>query len=326
MITSRTPYRIPFAGGGTDIDFYYKKNGGLLISAAINQYAYSLIKERELDSKILIQTTSTEFTNNVNQIKNKFIKAILRYFKIKNSMQVATFSTLPTKSGLGSSSSITVGLLKSLFFRKKSQVSQTRLAKEAFVLERKILKLDGGLQDQIVASFGGIIKIKISKKGKFKVTKLKISKRNKKIIEKNLILIFTKEIRDSNQIIESQRKNINKNNIIDTYTKIKKMVSPMEHALVGANIKKIGKIFDDHWKIKKNLSDDISNDFLNRFYAKLMKTNLFYGGKIIGAGGGGFFLMAIKNKKKVFNYVKKKKINYIKIKFDYKGSTILKNN
>ena len=139
-------------------------------------------------------------------------------------------------------------------------------------------------------------------------------------------MIFTKEIRDSNQIIESQRKKINKNNIIDTYTKIKKMVLPMEHALVGANIKKIGKIFDDHWKIKKNLSDDISNDFLNRFYAKLMKTNLFYGGKIIGAGGGGFFLMAIKNKKKVFNYVKKKKINYIKIKFDYKGSTILKNN
>ena len=98
-------------------------------------------------------------------------------------MQVATFSTLPTKSGLGSSSSITVGLLKSLFFRKKVKCKQA-LAKEAFVLERKILKLDGGLQDQIVASFGGIIKIKISKKGKFKVTKLKISKRNKKIIEK----------------------------------------------------------------------------------------------------------------------------------------------
>tara|TARA_Y100001970_G_scaffold293361_1_gene439662 strand:- start:482 stop:1462 length:981 start_codon:yes stop_codon:yes gene_type:complete len=326
MITSRTPFRIPFAGGGTDIDFYYKKKGGLLISAAIDQYAYALIKKRELDKKILVQTTSTEFVNNVSEIKHNFIREILKYFKIKDSMQLATFSTLPTKSGLGSSSSITVGLLKTLFFQNNVQINQAKLAKEAFKIERKILKLDGGLQDQIVASFGGIIKIKIEKSGKFKVTKLRINKEKKEKIEQNLILIFTKEIRDSNNIIETQRKNVNKKNIIETYDKLKNKVIPMENALINGNIKQIGKIFDDHWKLKKNLSDNISNNYLNKFYTKLMNTKLFYGGKIIGAGGGGFYLMVTKNRKKAYDYIKRKKINFIKVKFDSEGSVILKNN
>lgn len=326
MIVSRTPYRIPFAGGGTDLDFYYKKNGGILISAAIDQYVYTLIKKRDLDNKILIQTTNTEFVNNIAQIKNRFIREILKYFKIRDSIQVATFSTLPTKSGLGSSSSTAVGLLKNLFFRKKSVISKYRLAQEAFKIEREILKLDGGIQDQIVASFGGIVKIKITKKGNFKVTKLNIDKQNRQKIEKNLVLIFTKEIRNSDQIIRLQRKNQDKEKIIKIYDMIKSKTVPMEDALINGNIKKIGKIFDDHWKLKKKLSDKISNNYLDKFYTQLMKTKLFYGGKIIGAGGGGFYLMVTKNIKITKNYLTKKKMNFINLKFDYEGSTILKNN
>lgn len=326
MIISKTPFRIPLAGGGTDLDFYYKKNGGILISAAMDQYVYTLIKRRDLDNKILIQTTSVEFVNNITQIKNRFIKEILKYFKINDSIQVATFSTLPTKSGLGSSSSTAVGLLKNLFFRKKTVISKYRLAKEAFKIEREILKLDGGIQDQIVASFGGIIKIKITKKGNFKITKLNIDKQNRQKIEKNLVLIFTKEIRNSNQIIRLQRKSIDKEKIIKIYDMIKSKTVPMEDALINGNIKKIGKIFHDHWKLKKGLSDKISNNYLDKFYTRLMKTKLFYGGKIIGAGGGGFYLMVTKNKKKTKNYLTKKKMHFINLKFDYEGSTILKNN
>ena len=157
MIINRTPYRIPLAGGGTDHKFYYKKNGGLLLSATFNQYVYTLITERKIDTKILVQTTSAAFSKNVNKVKHPIIKAVLNYFKIKNKIQIGTFATVPTSSGLGSSSSLVVSLIKSISKLKKIKLSNKRISEIAFNIERKKLGLVGGLQDQIIASIGGIL-------------------------------------------------------------------------------------------------------------------------------------------------------------------------
>ena len=164
MIIVRSPFRLPIAGGGTDLDFYYKKKGGDLISATIDQYIYILISKRPLDKKILIQNTETQFANNIKVVKNKLFKEVLKQLGLKKGIQIANISTLPTQSGLGSSSTLIVGLIKGLLQMKNLRINKNKLAKFAYKIERKKLKFDGGWQDQIIASYGGIQRIKINKK------------------------------------------------------------------------------------------------------------------------------------------------------------------
>jgi D-glycero-alpha-D-manno-heptose-7-phosphate kinase len=320
MIVYKTPYRLPLAGGGTDIDFYYKKKGGLLISATFNQYIYTFSSERPLDNKILVQTTESEFANSTKKVKHSTIKKVLEYFKINNKIQIGTFSTLPTKSGLGTSSSQMVGLINNLSKHKNISLSKKEIINLAYHIERKLLKDDGGWQDQIAACYGGIIKIRINKKGDFTVQKIKIDQKIRNKIERNLVLIYTDEIRYSSKIISSQRDNIKKNDIIKIYDQLKAKVIPFEKAFKKGNLKKMGEIFNSHWIIKKKLSNTISNSYLDKMYMNLMKTNKFYGGKIIGAGGGGFFLMISKNFKESNKYLKSKKMKFTQLKFEDDGS------
>ena len=211
MIITRTPYRIPLAGGGTDLDFYYKKRGGLFISATFNQFVFAIILRRQIDDKVLIQTTDTQFARNTNQVKHGIIREILKFFKIKNKIQVGTFATLPTSSGLGSSSSLIVGIIFGLSKMLRIKLSKKKIAKIAIFIERKKLKLQGGWQDQIISSYGGINKIKISKKGQFTVQKINIKKKILNKLERKLILVFTNETRDSSRIIANQKLDQKKN-------------------------------------------------------------------------------------------------------------------
>lgn len=319
MIIYKTPYRIPLAGGGTDIDFYYKKKGGNLISFTFNQYIYTFLSRRPLDEKILVQTTKSEFSDNISKVKHNTIKEILKYFNIKKKIQIGTFSTIPTKSGLGTSSSQMVGFINNILKLKKKRMQLKEIVKLAYKIERKIIGDDGGWQDQITATYGGIVNIKINKSGNFKVKKIRLSKNKILKFEKHFILIFTEEVRRSSKIISNQRKE-NKKDIINLYDKLKEKVPMMEKALKKGDVKGVGNIFNDHWRIKKKLTKSISNNYLDNLYIKLMSSNYFFGGKIIGAGGGGFFLMVCKNKNSAINFLKKEKIKYTNIKFEFNGS------
>ncbi len=321
MIIVRSPFRLPIAGGGTDLDFYYKKRGGDLISATIDQYIYILISKRPLDKKILIQNTETQFANNIKVVKNKLFKEVLKQLGLKKGIQIANISTLPTQSGLGSSSTLTVGLIKGLLKMKKLQINKNNLAKFAYKIERQKLKFDGGWQDQIIASYGGIQRIKISKKGIFKSNHVKINKVNLLKLQRHFILVYTNEIRNSEKIITEQRKNHRE--IVQNYDIIKSKVKIMEKFLKRGNVAQIGKIFHDHWLEKKKLTKNMSNQKLNKIYEKMMKSKMFYGGKIIGAGGGGFFLMASKYPLKASKFLKKNRLEFTKIKFDHLGATII---
>ena len=323
MIISKTPFRIPLVGGGTDIDFYFKKKGGLLISATIDKFVYTLICRR-IDKKILIQTTNSELINSLKKIKrNKGIARLLKYYKLNNSVQASVFSNLPTNSGMGTSSAIMTGLAKGIYELNSKKISPNKLAKEIFHIERTLLKNDGGWQDQIMSSYGGLLKIRIDKKGKFYVKKIKLKKEIKNKIENSLILVYSDISRYSSKIIKNQRNNIGKNKIIGLYDKIKGKVNLFEKYLLEGNISLIGKTFDDHWKIKKKLSNLISNSELDKMYLRLMKSGHFYGGKIIGAGGGGFFLMVMKNKKKSIQFLYNRKLNFLNLKLTDMGSKVI---
>jgi D-glycero-alpha-D-manno-heptose-7-phosphate kinase len=280
-----------------------------------------LISKRPLDKKILIQNTEIQFSDNIKKVKNNLLREILIHLGFKNGIQIANISTLPTQTGLGSSSTLTVGLIKGLLKMKNYNINKNELAKMAYLIERQKLKFDGGWQDQIIASYGGIQRIKINKKGKFKSNEIKIKNNNLLKLENHFILVYTEETRNSEKIITEQRKNDKK--IIHNYDKIKAKVKIMEKFLIEGNVSQIGNIFHDHWVEKKKLTKNISNKKLDKMYNDMMHSKLFYGGKIMGAGGGGFFLMVAKNKNKSIEFLKKVKFRFTKIKFDHLGATIL---
>ena len=321
MILYKTPYRIPLAGGGTDLDFYYKKRGGFLISATISEYMYTYIAPRPFDTRSLIQTTDVQFVNNNYEIENKIYRETLKYFKIKDKLHIGNFSSLPTGTGLGSSSSVIVGLIKIISKFKKIRINNSQIIKLAYKIEREILGLEGGWQDQIMATLGGFRKISINKSGKIKSKKISISNKTLNKFQNTLLLVFTKGTRDSSKIIRSQR--IDGTQILKKYDLIKNLANSFESLIKRKKFISIGKLFHEHWQIKRKLSSMMTNNYLDNLYLNLMKHRNFTGGKIIGAGGGGFFLMSTKSKKESIKYLKKNKFLFANLIFEHSGSTLI---
>ena len=321
MIISRTPYRLPLSGGGTDIDFYYKKSGGHLISISIDEYVYVLLMPRLIDKNYLIQTTKTEFRNNLSQIDHELIRETLRYYNIREKLHIGTYSTVPTRTGLGTSSAMVVGLINCIKKYKKLKLTNREIINDAYKIERKICKIYGGWQDQIVSQLGGYLDIKISKNEKIRIKKIKINKKINQIVNNNFLLVYTEIKRNSSSVILSQKKR--KNNILKYYDKIKSFNKPILKALDSSLVREVGYIFDKHWSLKKSLSNQITDKKIDGFYDNLIKKYNVYGGKLIGAGGGGFFLVCTDNKKKLIKKLKKNKINFIDFSIEKYGSKII---
>lgn len=321
MIISRTPYRLPLSGGGTDIDFYYKKSGGHLISISIDEYVYVLLMPRLIDKNYLIQTTKTEFRNNLSQIDHELIRETLRYYNIREKLHIGTYSTVPTRTGLGTSSAMVVGLINCIKKYKKLKLTNREIINDAYKIERKICKIYGGWQDQIVSQLGGYLDIKISKNEKIRIKKIKINKKINEIVNNNFLLVYTEIKRNSSSVILSQKKR--KNNISKYYDKIKSFNKPILKALDSSLVREVGYIFDKHWSLKKSLSNQITDKKIDGFYNNLIKKYNVYGGKLIGAGGGGFFLVCTDNKKKLIKKLKKNKVNFIDFSIEKYGSKII---
>jgi len=322
MIISKTPFRIPFAGGGTDIDFYYKKRMALFYSVAINQYAYVFLKKRNLDKNFLIQTTSTQFAKSVDKIEHKLIKETLKYFNVNDPVHVGVYTTIPTLTGLGSSSSLVVGLINCIKKLKNLNLTNKQIIDKAYKIERKICGYKGGWQDQIISQIGGFIEVKISKSSKYKIIKFKRNKYLEKIIKNNLMLVYTEHKRDSSKIILSQKKNSKL--VLKQYDQIKYLANSLPKILKKKSIFDIADLFKKHWNIKKRLSKEITNQRINSLYDFLIKKCNCLGGKLIGAGGGGFFLVVVKNKRSAISLFKKYNINYLNFDIENDGSRILK--
>ncbi len=321
MIISKTPYRLPISGGGTDIDFYYRKHGGRLISISVDQYVYVLLMKRKIEDNYLIQTTSTQFEKNIKSIKHQLIRETLIYYNIKEKLHIATYSTVPTQTGLGTSSAMIVGLINCLNKYKNLKLTKIQIVKDAYKIERKICKLNGGWQDQIVSQYGGILDITISKTEEIKIKKIKLQSNIKKIVKNNFLLVYTQVKRDSSEVITSQKKN--KSSTIKYYNIIKELNDIVLKYIKQNNIVNLGKIFNEHWDLKKNLTNQMSSKSINIFFESLINNYNITGGKLIGAGGGGFFLVVTKNKKKLKSELLKNKIKYIDLEFESNGSRII---
>ncbi len=325
-VISKTPYRISLGGGGTDLPFYSFKNGGDLVTAAIDQYCFVSVGIRKTDKEVLIQTTDIERKKNVNQIDHNIIRECLKYFSIKDSIQISTFSTIPSKTGLGSSSTLTVGLVNSISTLLGEKLSKNEIAYISWEIERNILKQSGGIQDQYISSFGSVRRIKINESGKITIKLFNINSNSKQKLRNGLLLIYAGNHRDSTKVIKeiSDKKKYDNVKIFD---EIKNIGIKSHKYLSSGNISQLGKLMDDHWEFKKKLSDNVTNYNINKTYEKLKKFGST-GGKIIGAGGGGFFLMAVPNnqQKKFKLNLKKNNLNILNWNFDEIGTQIIEKN
>jgi len=321
LVISQTPYRISLGGGGTDLPFYANEKGGRLITAAINQYVKVFVAKRPVDDKVLTQTTEVQFADNIDKIDNKIIVEALRYFNFHKGIQVATFTTVPTGIGLGTSSTVLVGLINALSKLDNHILSALEIAKIAFHIEREILQFAGGSQDQYIAALGGIQVMDINKNREVVCTPLLIEEGNRNLLQKHLVLIYTGQERSSMEIIHSQEKDLVKT--FEVYDEIKEIGYESTDFLVNANIEGLGKLMNRHWEIKKTLSSKISTNKFDELYLKFKELGS-PGGKIIGAGGGGFFMMAVPDNIKSFitkiNALGFKTLNW---SFDFNGSHII---
>jgi len=323
MIISKTPYRISFFGGGSDYPNWYNKNGGVVLSTTIDKYIY--ISCRYLppffNHKYRIVWSRIESVKTFNQIKHKAVKEMLKNFKIKEGLEIHYDGDLPARSGMGSSSVFVVGLMNALNNFVGKKISKKNLAQESIYFEQKILKESVGSQDQIAASYGGFNKIIFKPGGKFIVQP--ISMKKDKIIElnKNLLLVYTGIKRTAHDIAKgyiSKLQENKKNHILE----IENFAREGEKILKNGKLKDFGRLLHESWLEKKNLSSSITNSSIDEIYSKAIKYGAS-GGKLLGAGGGGFFLFYVPYFRQKYFIKYFKNLLTIPFSFSREGSTIM---
>ncbi len=329
MILVRAPLRISFIGGGTDLPDFYKKHGGCVVSTTINQYVYLAIKHTPLVNKVIVKYSTTETVDHPKDLIHNRVREILLTLGINNNIEIGSFASIPARTGLGSSSSFTVALLKGLHLLNGKKINKQSLAEKACTVEIDLVKEPIGKQDQYAASYGGLNIYKFKKSGKVAIEPLAISKKNKDKFEKSLLLFFTGITRDASSVLSNQTKNIDKK--IDGYKEIASLVSHFSEAIKKGDFKKAGDILHKSWTLKKTFADEISNSTIDDLYSLGIK-NGAWGGKVLGAGGGGCVLfLAPENKHKdirrsVIDYANKNRLNNfaeIEVGFDNKGVEIV---
>jgi D-glycero-alpha-D-manno-heptose-7-phosphate kinase len=325
MIIAKTPLRISLFGGGTDFPEYFSKNNGLVVGSSIDKYIYhsvSSYSKKLFGHSIRFAYSKIEYVKNINQIQHKPFKEILKFLNQNGEIEVNLASDLPSFSGMGSSSSFTIGLINAINnFKKNGNLSKKELAKLGIHIERNILNEMVGFQDQIFAAYGGFNAVYF-KGSDFYVRKIKIKQERLDKLNKSLALIYTGQKRKAVDIEKSKFNVLTDkkiNNLNKIYEIAKEALSILDK---NKNIDNIGVLLDENWKTKKKLSNVVSNPDIDNIYSSGLKFGAI-GGKLLGAGGGGFILFYVPEKK--MNYFKGKMSRYhiIDVKLDSQGSSII---
>jgi D-glycero-alpha-D-manno-heptose-7-phosphate kinase len=290
LIIVQTPLRISLFGGGTDFSSFFMEEGGCVLSAAIDKYIFVTIKER-FDSKLRIGYTQTEMVDEIDQINHELIRESLRVTGIHCGVEITTMGDIPSEgSGLGSSSTVTVGSLHALYAFQGEIVTAERLAREACGIEIDTLKKPIGIQDQYIAAYGGFRFFEFLPTGEVKAAKVKISTEAQRVLNDNFLLFFTGVSRSSSTILGEQKSNIK--NHISELREIKQMAFQARNDIEKGNFDAIGNLLNQSWELKKRLAGSISNGSINEIYETARRAGAF-GGKITGAGGGGFLMLYV---------------------------------
>jgi D-glycero-alpha-D-manno-heptose-7-phosphate kinase len=324
MIITRSPLRITLGGGGTDLASYYEKYGGFLISAAIDKYVYITI-HKTFQPGYIIKYSEMEHVQNVDEIKHPIIREALKLLGFKrDSLEITSMADIPAGTGLGSSGSFTTALLKGLHTHKKQTIQPKDIAEQACEIEINKLKEPIGKQDQYIAAYGGINCFTFNKDGSVAALPLKISKETLYDLEDNLLMFFTGFSRSASSILKHQkdRSEINDKEMIENLHYIKDLGLQSKKCLEAGDLHAFGELINLHWEHKKKRTKEMTNEKINEWYDLAMKNGAL-GGKIIGAGGGGFFMFYAEDKIKLRHAMLKEGLEEIRFRFDFEGTKVV---
>jgi D-glycero-alpha-D-manno-heptose-7-phosphate kinase len=327
MIFTRTPFRITMGGGGTDLPAYYSKHGGFVFAAALDKYMFISLNRPVVDDLVRVKYTKSEMVRHREELQHDIAKEAMRITGIENSLEIVSMADVPAGTGLGSSSAYAVGLLNALHAMKKEAISAEGLAEEACDLEINRLGKPIGKQDQYMAAFGGLRVLEIDPRGAVKVRSADIKENTRDELNRNLLLFYTGTSRSADTILAEQSRGAGqqKPEVIESMHVIKDLGYRILEAAESGNITEIGLLFDQHWKFKKRISAGMSNPRLDELYQAALAAGAL-GGKISGAGGGGFFLFYVeKDHTKFREEMKKLGLREMRYRFDFGGTTVVVN-
>ena len=322
MIITRTPFRMSFFGGGTDLSGFFNEHGGAVISTTFDKYCYVTVRHLPafFDYKTHLTYSKTEYVNSYEEIQHPAIREAMKHMDMHN-IRLTYESDLPARTGLGTSSSFAVGMIEAFYALNGKYADKRKLADDAIYLERELCKEAGGIQDQIAASFGGLNRIDFSKDG-YTVRPIVISRARKEKLNNNLMLFFTGFSRFSSDIQKGTEKSMKDKTkeLLEMYS----LVDKAEKVLTdeSCDLDEFGRLLDYTWKLKRGISSGISTGSIDEQYEKAMKAGAL-GGKLLGAGGGGFLLFYVPQEKQ--KAVKKALENqmYVPFKFENEGTRII---
>lgn len=323
MIITKTPFRMSFFGGGTDIENYFRESEGAVLSTTFDKYCYVTVRHlpRFFEYKTHLTYSKMEYVNSYDEIDHPAIREAMRMLDM-HELRLTYESDLPAKSGLGTSSSFVVGMLNAFYALKGKYVDKKRLADEAIYLERVLCKEAGGWQDQIAASYGGLNRINFGPSG-YEVLPVIISPERKKRLENNLLMFFTGFTRFSSDIQKA-------NNVIGSDAKrarlrqMHKLVDEAEQVLIGKDrdLDDFGRLLDETWKLKKQTGNSVSTDSINGLYTKGIEAGAL-GGKLLGAGGGGFLVFYVQPERQESVKAAMSKLMEIPFSFEEGGTQVV---
>jgi len=325
MIITRTPFRLTLGGGGTDLPSFYREHGGFIFAVAIDKYMYLNVNTPILDDIIRVQYSRTEIVNHVDEVQHTLAREALRFFHIQNGIEIVSVADIPAGTGLGSSSCYLVGLINAMHTLTQSQVSAQELAEEACHIELERLKKPIGKQDQYMATFGGIRTLEIAKDGRVSVFRPPLSMELLETLESNILLFYTGAARDATAILEKQDGATCAKNktVVNSLVEIKDIGLEIRDSVVRGDLRRFGEMLNIHWQAKKRLSDGISNPEIDAWY-ELARRNGAIGGKISGAGGGGFLMLYCEeNKLKLRDAMRKAGLRELSFRFEFEGSKVV---
>ncbi len=327
MIITRSPLRVSLGGGGTDLPSYYREFGGFLVAAAIDKYVY-LTQHRTFQPGIIVKYSKLERADHVDQIEHPIVREALKLTGVTDPhLELTSMADIPGGTGLGSSGSFTTALLKALHTSKKSLVSPAELAEQACDIELNKLGEPIGKQDQYIAAVGGITAFTFHKDGRVEYRPARTSEETLFNLEDNLLLFFTGYSRSASAILKDQNEKSKANDqaMLDNMHFTKELGYKSLECLETGNLDEFARLMDVHWQRKKIRSAGMSNPVINDWYDHAM-SNGALGGKLIGAGGGGFLMFYAGDKKKLRHAMREKGLQEVRFRFDFEGTKVVAQN
>jgi D-glycero-alpha-D-manno-heptose-7-phosphate kinase len=324
MIIARSPLRITLGGGGTDLPSYYREHEGFLVAAAIDKYVYVTIM-RPFTEGIFLKYSKLEHVDQVDEVKHPIIREALRMMELRTpQIEITTLADIPAGTGLGSSGSFTTALIKALYAHRRRLIHPAELAKIACEIEIDRLGEPVGKQDQYIAAFGGITSFEFHANDEVEVKPVNISMDTLFVLEDNLLLFFTGHSRSAGSILKDQdsRTQESDQEMLNNLHYVKEMGLRSRNALENGKTAEFGEIMREHWEHKKKRSDGMSNPEIDEWY-EIARENGAIGGKLVGAGGGGFLMFYAEDRSKLRKAMAHAGLEEVRFRFDFEGTKIL---